>query len=410
MKEGGVMMKQLRKIPSLIQINLKNMLSNRMVLISLAACIILLAIVCSGLIDEYEEKSSIPIGIVDLDQSAMSKEVVQKLSTLEGVVLQEGTIEEQEEKLKDEFIFAYFVIKPGFEEAINSYKYKELVHMVYLGENQFVSMLSDVFAQAMMKDIITKQGERLYGTFPQYEKLIYTTDYDSFIKNEFEENEESFAFYYHFYNATEDGTQTSAAVSNNLISTELFLSLGGIFLAFFIMQVIACMEKRVGVCKRTHLSMISWWVMELADFLTVLIMEIVVSVPVLVYCTCKLSIPISGHLLSLAGICAVYLISITLLFIVLKGIVKNKVVYQFTGFLIVLAIGSLSILHKFGQLHIEWIVELVKKIPNYWFIGGITDIILGGNTIAIMDVLPSIAILAILYGCYTFVKYKNLEK
>lgn len=403
-------MKQLAKLPSLIKINYKNILSNRMVIVNFTIFAVLLALVCSGLISDYKQKSSIPVGIVDEDQSSLSKSVIQKLSLMDGVVLKQGSEEEMKSALKDEMIFAYFVIKPDFENSLNAYEFEKLVQMVYLGQNQFISILSDIFAQAMIGDVVIKAGENLYQDFPEYENLIYSTDYLEFMKNEYANHESSFAFDYQFFNVNEKGMETSKEIENNMISTEMFIALGGIFLTFFVMQLIATMDKNKMVIKRTHLSLISWWTLELADILTLIITEGMMALLVIWYLFHHLSISIGNHLVNLLGMVSVYMFSLTLLFVILRRIFHSKIVYQFTGFVLILTMGGFSILQLLGQFRIEWVSELAKKIPNYWFIAGITDIILGGKTINRTDILYTLASVLLVYALITFAKYRKLEK
>ncbi len=403
-------MKQFMQLPSLIMINLKNICSNYIVIISFVISTVLLSVVCSGLISDYEEKSSIPIGVIDLDQSDLSQSTIDKLATLDGVVLHYGTKDELLEKLKKESIYAYFVIDQGFEEAINGYDYANKVQMIYLGQNRFVSILSDIFARAMIKDVVYKEGERLYHTFPDYEDLIYTTDYNEYINHEYEVNESSFAFEYEYYNATESGVESTKAISNNIISTEMFLALGGMFLVFFIMQLIFAMDKSAIVVKRSRLSLISWWTMELADLITLFLLEGLMALLVIWYLFVHFSIGVGSHLLSLVILVTAFLFTVTLFFLSIRRMIASKSIYQFTGFIISLAFGAISILGILGQIKVGQLFDLAKKIPNYWFIGGITDIILGGKTICFSDVAYTLGLLVVLYGFVTFAKYKKLEK
>ncbi len=403
-------MKQLSKLPSLIKINLKNIGSNYIVIISFLISTVLLSVVCSGLISDYEDKSSIPIGVVDLDQSDLSQSVIEKLATFDGVILQNGTKDELLGKLKQESIYAYFIINQGFEEAISRYDYSKHVQMIYLGQNRFVSILSDIFAQAMIKDVVYKEGERLYHTFPDYEDLVYATDYKEYINNEYEVREDSFAFEYQYYNATDSGAESTNAISNNIISTEMFLALGGMFLVFFVMQLISAMDKSAIVVKRSRLSLISCWTMELADIITLFLVEGIMAFLVLWYLFGHFSIGVGSHLFSLVSLVTVFLFAVTFFFICLRRMISSKSIYQFMGFIVSLTFGAISILEILGQIKVDGFSDLAKNIPNYWFIGGITDIILGGKTISLSDVAYTLGVLVVLYGIVTFAKYNKLEK
>lgn len=403
-------MKQWSKIPFLIKMNFKNLFSNYMVLISMFILMVILSLVCTGLIREYEDKSSVPVGIIDEDNSELSKSVMEKLSNLEGILLVPGNREALDEKLRDEEIYAYFIINKGFETSVNACDYSKVVQMVYLGQNQFVSILSDIFAQAMMKDVVLKEGEKLYQTFKNYEDLIYKTDYHDFMEKKYANSEESFAFQYQYYNVTGKNLGETKAINNTLISTEMFLALGGIFLSFFIMQLLFCMDKKVSVLKRTHISYGSWWLIEVADLLTILIAEVVMTTLVTGYLFTSLSIELGSYLLSLMGLLLVFLLATTLLFVIFKKVISSKIIYQFVGFLIIFGLGGLSILMFLSQLKIDWMAVLAKKIPNYWFIDGITAIILGENVVWQRDIFVTLNALLILYLIITFVKYRKLEK
>ena len=63
-----------------------------------------------------------------------------------------------------------------------------------------------------------------------------------------------------------------------------------------------------------------------------------------------------------------------------------------------------------GQLKLEIVVEFAKNIPNYWFISGITDIILAGSTPMNLIAIAWIGILFVVYCAITIMKYRYIAR
>lgn len=82
-------------------------------LIPLAATMLL-----SSFFEKQQKELVIPIGVVDLDQSDFSKEIIKGMNNQEMLVIYEGSSEEGSELLERNEVDSVFVIQPGFQEQL----------------------------------------------------------------------------------------------------------------------------------------------------------------------------------------------------------------------------------------------------------------------------------------------------
>ena len=112
-----------------------------------------------------EEKSAIPIGLIDEDRSETSKELCRRLGELPSLYIYEGSMEELTELLLDGYVNSIYVIEQGYEDRVNAADTAELICVTYSGDDRISSLICDIFAGCMMYDIC------LNKTYAEYESL-----------------------------------------------------------------------------------------------------------------------------------------------------------------------------------------------------------------------------------------------
>ena len=170
-------MKWIRELGMLLHLNAKLFLANKMAMVVLVVTSVVFGVLSGGLVKEYEKKTSLPIGVVDYDQSECSKRLVEDVSHAEGFSVTSETEEVLKQKLEEEQIYAYFIIQKGYEQKVKEDKARGLVTMCYLKENGFVSTLSDIFAKSMMSDVLQYRSASLYGAYAEEDVLVKKQEY-----------------------------------------------------------------------------------------------------------------------------------------------------------------------------------------------------------------------------------------
>lgn len=403
-------MQQFRNLLTIIVTNLKYIIANKLAMIILTIFTLCFLLVSGALSKELDSTSSIPVGILDLDQSEMSKGVVERLKSMDGFTIYEWSQEELESGLKNERILAYFIIREDFESEIKNDSSKNVVKMCYLKDYKYISIASDIFAKAMMYNVILYHGNTLYTKISNEQGMVSMSEYIAYVNQLKLDAEYEFSFDFEYYKMEGSGKVTTNETKNTLISNQLFIGLVTIFASFIIMFLVMCLRKSTAIVTRMKTTLIPCWIIEAGNLCTVLLLELVLATLFSIYMCKILHMGVGDHILAIFVQLYFVLIAFTVLFYTLSKCLRSEIVYQFIGISIILSFGGLSILQAMGQLKLEIVVEFAKNIPNYWFISGITDIILAGSTPMNLIAIAWIGILFVVYCAITIMKYRYIAR
>ncbi|BBF42046.1 putative membrane protein [Lachnospiraceae bacterium KM106-2] len=362
---------------ALLKLNIKLLLSNRPAIVLFVVLSVLFIVLSSGLSNEAEKRSSIPVGILDRDKTGLSERFLKGLKTSEALYLIPGSDTELEKMLEDEKIKAYFVIERGYEKKIEKGQTNGVVSMYYLKENSAVSILTDLAAKYMISDIA------FYKSYLMYQSL--GTDYEIQTKKQYAtrldqiESDDNFKFSIETKIENRKGMEQHEEVKNDLLYRQVIIGMLAVFLAFLIMFLIFGVRKEKMVTRRLILTGISPSIDHIGTISSVLLC---LSPAFLV-----ISILLS-NVIQKSGLVAYIEIFIMLLlfswvsaelFYLLSQMCEKVIAYQFIGSLLLLGIGGVSLLTILANLISGEILKIAKITPNYWFIKRFTDIIVKRN-------------------------------
>lgn len=175
--------------------SLKLLIRGKQTMVLLAAGMTMLVAMLLCMDEAKEEKSRIPIGIVDEDQSAMSQAVVEAMQRLELYTVTLGEKEELTEALKKGELVAVCLLREGFAGAVEQ---GETDNIVTLYETSGSALLmGDILAGAMMQEICMAKG---YGILQKYEEktdresVMTLEEYRGYVEKFLEEEGDKFSF------------------------------------------------------------------------------------------------------------------------------------------------------------------------------------------------------------------------
>lgn len=403
-------MQQLRYLDAIVRTNVKYIFTNKLAILTLVFFMISFIGISSTLNKELSESSSIPVGILDLDQSEMSRETVGQLKEMEGFTIYELPEQDLEKALLEERVLAYFVINDKFEDSIKVNNLKNIVKMYYLKDYNYISVVSDIFSKAIMYNAILYRGNVLYEKIGKQEGFLSLRNYVEYTTRLKEQSEYSFSFELEYYKIGNNSVHSSKETANNLISNQLFTGLLTIFSSFLVMFLVMCIRKSDVIQIRLRTSLVSNFMIEVGNMVTLLLIELVVSTFFTLHLCIMLGIAIAPNFVWILMQQFSVFFVFTLLFQIVSQLAESEIVYQGIGTVIILVFGGISILQAIGQLNLEFIVEFAKNIPNYWFIIAITDIILAGSTSMSIVSVNMIGMVFLLYCVITMLKYRYIVR
>ncbi|SHJ45292.1 ABC-2 family transporter protein [Dethiosulfatibacter aminovorans DSM 17477] len=128
---------------------------SRKVLVSLFVMFpLVLAMVSTGYLGSNEVEMRSRIGVVDLDGSELSSNLVERLKGDKTLSIFVYDMEEGKERLKDETVTGLYTIKKGFGESVEAGKSEDLILIEYLSDNYMASGVTDIITPYFMLDVL----------------------------------------------------------------------------------------------------------------------------------------------------------------------------------------------------------------------------------------------------------------
>jgi len=199
------------------------------------------------------------VNIIDEDVSEFSKDYIEKIKRDESITTVQIPYEEGLQEIKKEKISAMILIKDGFSKNILEGKNKDLIELVYLKDNYYVSSFSDVFVHHYFSYIAKYRN--INYVLSNYGNLVDEEEYIKKYENNYEELNNSDSYKYEFSLVEVDSGEEAYQDDNNIILYRYLL--GIIFLLSYILILIQSIEfqnNKKGIVKKLKLSGIKWFI------------------------------------------------------------------------------------------------------------------------------------------------------
>lgn len=368
-------------IMCILRYRMKLILKDPITILVLGISAILFAVMVRSLAISAEDLSSLPIGLIDYDNSESSRELISGLKKVETLRLVEGTEKDLHKQLLDEMITSIFVIEKGYEDHLKSGDLKKMISMYYKEDNKSAPILADIVAG----EIIYPAG--LYKSYRYYDKLTFSGDklsleeYSEFMQKYIASTDDfNFAFQMIYENPVKAESPVKP-VSNSILYNQFIIGILGIMIAFIAMFILSqtVSERENGVEERLKVTGFHILKKDIGNLLSLLIVETFLSLVFtgLIISQMKLSDPGIG--LSVFLLMLLNSVVLSAIMLLLTKLIHRILPYQICGSAFILLSGGLGFYNLLSGFYKGFIHDLVKIIPNSWFIKGFTDIIVYGS-------------------------------
>lgn len=347
-----------------------------------------------------KERSNIPIGLVNLDYSKTANQLVNNVKAVPALYVYEEREEKLKELLYNEEIQAYFIIKEGYEAAIKEGKLNDIIEMYYLDNNNAVKIISDIFAGEMLYKICSYKGINIYkelsfnwdenfadtnslnqqnDSLNQYQELI-EEEYEQYADSIKDSPELEFTFDIKLWNLS-NNTLQQAEIQNSLLYQQIIVGILGMLIAFIAMFLSSgtVIDKENGIDNRIRISALKVSELAMSQILLTTIIQGSMSFIFTIILYIRFEF---GHYLQFVSLYLLILLFsflYVLWFMLIGKLINGVGKYQVMGVFSIFIFGIMSFLHLFrGFFHFK-ILNILKFVPNSWFIDGFTDIILKNN-------------------------------
>lgn len=371
----------LSDIFTVFSLRMKLIYKDMITILVLCTSVLLFGLLIRSLTVSAGDLSSLPIGIVDKDESNSSRELIAALSKTKTLRINEDSQNKLEKLLLNEMITSVFIIEKGYEKKLKSGKLKNIITMYYKEDNKSASILADIVAG----EIIYPAG--LYKCFHYYEQLPVENQKRSLeqYKDYMDQllgSSSDFDFAFQIIYQNPDNTKApEEPLSNSVLYNQFIFGILGIMMAFIAMFILSqtVHEKNGGVEARFKSSGFHILKRDYGNMSALMVCEGFISVifTALVIHQLKatdIKLWSSAYLLLLLNAAA-----IAMVMLLVGKLIRRMPVYQVFSSALILLTGGLGFYHLLSGFYQGFIDDMVKFIPNSWFIQGFTDIIIYGS-------------------------------
>lgn len=371
----------LKDAAAIFLLRLKLIVRDRTTITALFTSLLIFSVVIHALTESSAIQSAIPVGFVDYDQSKESERLMERVAKVSAIRVVEKNEEELHKMLLDEMINGLFIIEDGYEDRLRKGDLEEIIKMYYIEDNKSASIIADIVAGEMIYPISLYKSIRLYEAIPFEGKKHTALEYQTYIEKLLADSGDfDFAFQMNFENP-DSAFAKQEPISNAILYNQLIFGILGILISFIAMFILSGVvrEKEMGVRNRLRVSKFHTLQLDFGNLCASLATEgiIVLLFSILIFRqlhTLNLRIFVSAFLLMIT-----YAAVMGGIFLLFAKLVRSIIVYQMFCSVFILITGGLGFYHLLTGFYQYISMDLLKIIPNSWFIQGFTDIILYGR-------------------------------
>lgn len=336
-----------------------------------------------------DDRSAIPIGLVDDDNSMLSVKFSDRLKTNESLGISEAAFGELKNKLLDGYIRCILVIKKGYGKNIENGMNTGLIYVYRNPDDAIATVVTDIAAGDMMMDICESR------TYTEFEKLRADGYKLSLDRKAFYEmadsiaSDESYSLLFNYkYIKPSSGSQLTVKIKNSLIYRQAIACIAGIIITLILLFSMSyiCIEWQSGMTERLKVTMqgkfFSFCGNILAAMSMIFIMDFAFTL-IMCYYTGMFS-----RLFRILFYIIVFSAEWAVVFILLSYIIcrfsnyRNGnglgalFSYQIAGALMVLSCGALGFISMVDGILTGRLPAAFSYVPNIWFIDRLTEILI----------------------------------
>lgn len=367
-------MRMLKNVPVHAGLRLKLFFQDKMTILVLFISVFSFLFCMADLNQGAEEKASIPIGLIDLDESVKSGELVKNLGNLETFSIKTGTFEELRKIMDEGGIRCILEIKEGYEESVYKGKYRNLINVYHEEGDNAATLVTDIVAGEMMYDICQAQAYLAYEKLPEGEGEKFSREeYEAYAASLIGGEDFDFAFEFRFVDGKRG--EREQGVKNSLFYRQAVAAVAALLFALLEMAALSgvCLEKAQGIEKRRKML----GVLNGSELLGSMSACAVLSMlPAAVFAICVgTGTGEWEKIFPVFWTSVLFSVIMSLIYYILARAVKRLLVYQIAGTVLLIGFGICSFCSMVEGVLFPEFPAWVRWIPNCAYLRAFTGIL-----------------------------------
>ncbi len=345
------------------------------------------------------------VNVIDEDESDLSREYINRLENDESITTEKLPYEKAVEYINKEKISSMILIKKGFSDNLLEGSNKDLMEFVYLKDNYYVSLFSDVFVHHYFPYL--SKYRNINYVFKNYGDLIDEDEYIERYENNYKQLNSLDSYKYNFSLIEVDAAEGFSQNNKNTLLYRYLL--GVIFLLSYILIFIQSIEfykNKKGIAKKIKLSGINWIKLASGNIIGVVIPTFLILSLQLILVNLIINKDFNFNIILFSLIFTISIVLITV--VIVRLLKKSESLYLMIPYYII-------VLWIFGNVlfNLEFISFLdmerniipgvgIKDIITSFFIGTKVDI-----WRKLLDELIYIGTMIAILGVFEYKEFKN---
>ena len=328
---------------NIIQLRVKLLVRNKLLVIMTLLFFVVATFTISTFFTSAKDSSTIPIGIVDMDNSSHSKMMIANLKQndlLKVTVIDHNLSHRNENnkyykkeiinRLKKKEINAAFVIKEGFGENIENNNFENIIDDYYVSNQKYAKIISDIVLSSILDDVCYHYSQNKYYSLQNKLNKVYTKEqYKKKITKIYDTNEDSIGFDFDVVNV-KDNKSVNDNMNSELIYREVVIGITALIIMILCLLVgnLIVDDYKNKVLYRSYITNMSSSTRLLGDILSMwtIICSFVIVLSIMLLD--KIGLDNLEKKLKFLLIILLFAGTISLLYVLVTRIVNDIVLYQ----------------------------------------------------------------------------------
>lgn len=355
---------------------IKVMFRSKSVIIAYITALIITGVIAFSMFEASEEKDGIAIGLIDSDNSDMSKAFCEKICNNESLIVSVGSYEQLEPLLKESKLLCVFEIQDGFEEKVKSGKAEKLFTDYYLPDRENMTIISDIVLSHILDEVCYAICYEKYKEYDEAYDILSSKEYEELTRKMYSEIGLQFAFDFQVVDINAN-TALEEEVANSHVFKMVDMAIVGILISFIVLFAAntIIMDKTYRMNSRINISLSYRFARLLGDVLSLFVVSGSYTLITGIVLGGKFGFSRFSDYALFAVVLAAFTLAMNLIFVLLTQIINEPVVLQLIGAYLVCVLGVLGAFEIIQMILPKGISKVTAALPNSWLIGCFDDIV-----------------------------------
>lgn len=324
-----------------------------------------------------EEKASIPVGLVCLDEGEKAVSLTEELKQASALYVTEGSYEELEERLFDGLLRCIIVIEEDYTKKLQKGNYRNVVSIYHEESDQVASVIGDIVAAGMMYDVCLARGYKAYEKLPEAELAKYTKEeYKAYVGSLLGAEDFDFAFEFRFVENTAGGQEETKPLENSLFYRQAVAAIAAMLMTLLQLTTMAVLqlERQQGITKRRLLTSMSKGAVFTGNLLANTVCSVLLAL--LFAFSVGVGIKAAEKIFPIFLISLLFSMGMAVVYYILAQCLKSVLAYQIFGAVWLLVSGISGFFYMAEGILVPELPGLIKALPNVVYLDYFTRLLL----------------------------------